>query len=87
MTNRVEIYPREQDCFFAIQFTGYNFDEIEAAAKPLDVSLFIEESSVYLDGNTPEDTAELPAFSYFVVCGPYWDVLTSEELRDDFRIG
>ena len=88
MTNRIEIYPKAKWKFQAFRFTGppYGGDFLSALIR-FDVQVNEEGGLFYADGNHEDDTQEIKVGDYFVTCGPYWDVVTEQELQDDFRIG
>lgn len=87
MAQKIEIFPKKNYGFYAVAFSSSPCDTFEEAIKPYDLELVIEGGKVFLDGNTEDDTLEIKPGQYFVACGPYWDVLSSTELMDDFIIG
>lgn len=86
---RLEIYPKERDSFFAISFTPDKYDDLEDQLDNWeDLSLVQDDDDKwYVYNDRTFKSAEIQSGYYFVVCGPFWDIMSPTELMDDFRIG
>lgn len=87
-SDKIEIYPKQRPCFYAIKFTGEHTDEFVEAM--LDLGLAIvsaDEESHWIEVEGESTKHPIKPSQYFVRCGPYWDIMTSTEIMDEFVIG
>jgi len=76
----------------AVLFTGELTDDLQMLLDNMDLT-FVDDlegtpeagTRCFIDGDEEEETAAIFPGYYFVVHGPFWDVMTAEDFNLEFK--
>jgi len=85
------ITPVQQDNR-AVQFNGKLTKDLSMLIESMDL-IFVDDlegtdmagTRCFIDGDDSEETSAIFPGDYFVVCGPFWDVMSEKDFNIEFK--